>query len=281
MAWGADHRRTLPWRETRDPWCILVSEIMLQQTQADRVVPYYEAFVGAFPTPQACAAAPVGDVVRLWSGLGYNRRALNLHRAATVITAEHGGRVPHDDGALRALPGVGVYTARAVRAFAFADPVAPVDTNVMRILSRCVSGETRSVAETQRLADALVPSDDAWAFNQTVFDLGALVCTGTRPACGICPLNRQCVWRRRGRPDPDPWRASPSARPQSRFAGSTRQGRGRLVDALRRGVVTPEGLALACGWPDDPARAHDVAAALVAEGFAHWSTGRSRVLALR
>jgi A/G-specific adenine glycosylase len=127
----------------------------------------------------------------------------------------------------------------------------------------------------------LVPASDAWAFNQTMFDLGALVCTGSRPDCDRCPLRRQCRWRRQGLAEPDPWRASPSARPQSRFAGSDRQGRGRLIDALRRGAVTPEGLATACGWPDDRARAERITAALVAEGFATWSTGAAPILSLR
>ena len=276
LGWGVDHRRQFPWRTTRDPWAVLVSEIMLQQTQADRVVPYYGAFLAEFPTPTACAAAPVSAVLRLWSGLGYNRRGLNLHRAASVIALTHGGTVPHDDAALRALPGVGVYTARAVRAFAFADPVAPVDTNVARVLSRCIGGAALTVPEKcQGMADALVPATDSWAFNQTMFDVGALICTGTRPACAICPLRQQCRWKRRGLDEPDPWRSSPSARPQSRFAGSDRQGRGRLMDALRQGAVAPERLAQACGWPDDPDRAARITAALVAEGLAEWSLGNA------
>ena len=119
LAWGDGHRRDLPWRHTRDPWAVLVSEVMLQQTQAERVVPYYRAFLAAFPTPAACARAGPAAVVRAWSGLGYNRRALNLHRAATVMVGEHRGRVPADERALRALPGVGPYTANAVRSFAF------------------------------------------------------------------------------------------------------------------------------------------------------------------
>ena len=124
LDWGAGHRRDLPWRRTRDPWHILVSEVMLQQTQVDRVVPHYERFVAAFPTATACARAGAAEVVRMWSGLGYNRRALNLHRAACAIVQLHSGRVPSDYAALRALPGVGPYTARAVRSFGFGHDVA-------------------------------------------------------------------------------------------------------------------------------------------------------------
>jgi len=254
---------------------------MLQQTQAARVVPFYVRFLAAFPSAPACAAAGPGDVVRLWSGLGYNRRALNLHRAATVVAAEHGGRVPREDAALRALPGVGAYTARAVRAFAFGDDVAAVDTNAARVLARCVAGAPLGVGAASALGDRLVPPGESWAFNQAMFDLGATVCTGARPDCARCPLRRQCRWRRAGQAEPDPWRAGPSARPQPAFAGSDRQGRGRLLEALRRGDVTGEDVATACGWAGDRARAARVAAALVDEGFAAWSGGADPVLRLR
>jgi A/G-specific adenine glycosylase len=220
-------------------------------------------------------------VVRIWSGLGYNRRALNLHRAAIAIEAEHGGTLPADEHALRALPGVGPYTARAVQSFAFEADVAPVDTNVVRVLSRAVAGTGLGVREAQAVADRLLPSGQSWAFTQAMFDLGATVCTASRPACGVCPLRYQCRWKRDGLSGPDPWRASPSARPQSAFAGSDRQGRGRLIAALRRGPVSRDGLASACGWPDDRQRAERITAALVAEGFAEWAGGRRPTLRLR
>ncbi len=256
---------------------------MLQQTQVDRVVPHYERFLAAFPTPAACAAAGPAAVVRQWSGLGYNRRALNLHRAATVVVADHGGRVPHDDTALRALPGVGPYTARAVRTFAFGDDIAAVDTNGVRVLARAVAGAPLSVRAATALGDRLVPAGRSWAFNQAMFDLGATVCTAARPDCARCPLARQCAWRRQGAAaaGADPWRLSPTARPQSAFEGSDRQGRGRLLDALRRGAVRRSALAAACGWPDNAARAERVAAAVVAEGFARWSGGKDPALRLR
>jgi A/G-specific adenine glycosylase len=281
LEWGAVHRRDLPWRHTRDPWRILVSEVMLQQTQADRVIGHYAAFLDAFPTPLDCARAQPGDVVRLWSGLGYNRRALNLHRAATVVAETHGGMVPRDAVALRALPGVGAYTSRAVLSFAFEDDVAVVDTNVVRVLARSVAGAGVTVGQAQALADRVLPAGQSWAFNQAMFDVGATVCTASRPKCGACPLRHLCRWKRAGLSEPDPWRASPSVRPQSPFTGSDRQGRGRLVDALRQGAVAPDMVASACGWPDDPVRAERITASLVLEGFARWDEGSPPRLRLR
>lgn len=281
LEWGTVRRRDLPWRRTRDPWAILVSEVMLQQTQVDRVVPHYERFLAAFPTPAACARARPADVVRLWSGLGYNRRALNLHRAAAAVVTRHGGALPEQDAALRALPGVGPYTARAVRSFAFGEDVAAVDTNGLRVLARAVAGTPLSLREATALGDRLVPAGASWEFNQTMFDLGATVCTARRPDCACCPLSRLCAWRRAGWATDDPWRGSPTARPQRAFAGSDRQGRGRLLEALRRGTVPVAGLAEACGWPDEPARARRIAESLVDEGFARWSGGKRSVLRLR
>ena len=252
---------------------------MLQQTQVERVVPHYERFTRAFPDPAACAAAGPAEVVRLWSGLGYNRRALNLQRSAVALVEGHDGDLPADDDALRALPGVGAYTARAVRSFAFGQDVAAVDTNAVRVLARCVAGRGLTVPEASRLGDQLVPAGRSWEFNQSMFDIGATVCMAL-PRCDGCPLRRLCAWRRQGVGAPDPWRASPVSRPQSAFAGSDRQGRGRLLDALRGGPVRRGGLAAACGWPEDGARAERVAGDLVAEGFARWSGGRSPALGL-
>ena len=220
-------------------------------------------------------------MVRRWSGLGYNRRALSLHRAATAIVADHGGVVPRQDAALRALAGVGAYTARAVRSFAFGDDVAAIDTNAVRVLARCVSGRSLSVTEASRMGDRLVPPGGSWEFNQAMFDLGATVCTGSRPACGSCPLRRQCRWHRDGWADPDPWRAGPSARPRRRSPGRTARAAAACSRRCAGGSSPPGELAGACGWPDDPARAERIAAAMVAEGFAQWSGGEDPVLRLR
>jgi len=241
----------------RDPWAILVSEVMLQQTQVSRVAPRFRAFLERFPTPQACAAAGPAAVVREWAGLGYNRRAVALWRAAAAVVERHGGRVPDTLDGLLALPGVGAYTARAVLAFAFEQDVGVLDANARRALSRLL-GHAAGQAE----ADRLVPPGGGWAWNQAVLDLGATICR-PRPRCSQCPLTDSCAWYRSGAADP--WRA---ARRQPAFAGSDREGRGRLVAAMRAGPVAKDHLAKATGWPGDRARAERIAAALVAEGLA-------------
>ena len=268
LDWSARTRRDLPWRRTRDPWAVLVSELMLQQTQVARVAPRYAAFLAAFPTPAACADAAVADVVRAWAGLGYNRRAVSLHRLATAVVSDHGGRLPADLGALLALPGVGPYTARAVLAFAFGADVGVLDTNAARVLAR-TAGRRLAPREAQQRADVLVPHGCGWAWNQAVLDLGATVCTARAPRCGGCPVARWCAWRQAGGglPDPAVGSAGVGGR-QSTFAGSDRQGRGRLVDALRRAPLAWAGVPTAAGWADDPDRARRVAAGLVADGLA-------------
>jgi A/G-specific adenine glycosylase len=252
---------------------------MAQQTQLSRVVPAYRRFLAEFPDPAACASAPVGDVLRAWQGLGYNLRARNLHRAAVVIVRDHRGRVPSEPDELLALPGVGEYTARAVSAFAFGSDVGVLDTNAGRVVSRAVSGRALGRREAQDLVDAMVPPGGGWAFGQALLDLGALVCTSLAPRCGRCPIRRRCRWAARGGALPDPARGSAGVSVgQPRFEGSDRQGRGRLLDALRRAPVATGQLAAAAGWPDDPARARRIAAAMVAEGIA--VRGRSGALRL-
>jgi A/G-specific adenine glycosylase len=244
---------------------------MLQQTQVARVVEPFERFLGRFPTAAACADAPTAEVLRAWEGLGYHRRAVFLHRAATVIVQRYGGHVPSERAQLETLPGVGPYTARAVRAFAFELDTGVVDTNVVRVLTRAVAGRPIGPSEAQALADRLVPRGRAWAFNQALFDLGTAHCTARHRRCETCPLRRRCVWARAGWPAPDPsWGRSGAPRRPVPFAGSDRQGRGRLVAALRRGAVGPSELAIAAGWPDDPARAMRTCRRLVADGVARF-----------
>ncbi len=266
---GPSARPDLPWRLTRDPWAVLVSEVMAQQTQVTRVVPSFERFMARFPTPAACAAATVGEVLTFWDGLGYNRRARNLHRTASVVVARHGGRLPTALPGLLDLPGVGPYTARAVLAFAFGADVGLVDTNAGRVLARAVAGRPLRAAEAQATVDAMVPAGKGWDFNQGLLDIGALCCTRRSPDCGRCPIARRCRWRRSGNAAADPAGGSAGAsRRQPAFEGSDRQGRGRLVAALRRGPVPVSSLADAAGWSGDRDRAARVAEALVAEGLA-------------
>ncbi|MBV8236938.1 MAG: A/G-specific adenine glycosylase [Acidimicrobiia bacterium] len=233
---------------------------MLQQTQVPRVVPAYSAFLSRFPSAPACAASPVAEVVRAWAGLGYNRRAVHLHGAAVAVVERHGGVFPEDLVALMALPGVGPYTARAVLTFAFGRDVGIVESNTGRVLAR-LAGEPLSPVRAQRLADELVPEGKGWGWNQAMIDLGATVCLRRAPKCDECPVAAHCRWH--GGPDP----SAPAAK-QSTFSGSDRQGRGRLVDAMRLGPVGLADLPQAAGWPDDPARAHRVAGTLVADGLA-------------
>jgi len=239
LEWSAQNRRDLPWRATRDPWAVLVSEVMLQQTQVARVVPRWHAFLQRWPDTASCAGASPGDVVAEWQGLGYPRRARNLHRCAVAIEVEHGGRFPDELGALLALDGIGPYTARAVLAFAFEKDVAVVDTNVGRVVARQVGSRlTPSVA--QRSADEWLPHGRAWAWNQALLDLGAGVCRSRDPDCGRCPVRTGCAWEAAGRTEPDPAvRSAGVSRAQAPYRGSRRQARGELLAAAVTGSVDP------------------------------------------
>ena len=276
-SWFENHGRDLPWRRTRDGWAVLVAEIMLQQTQVSRVVERWFRFLGRFPTADAAARAPVGDLIDEWSGLGYNRRAVNLHRCATEVVERFDGRVPEGLDDLRSLPGVGAYTARAVAVFAFERHHAVVDTNVARILAR-VTGRSLSRIEAQAMADEWACRHDPWVWNQALLDVGAGMCRLVQPDCGRCPLSTHCGWNRNGRTDPDPARGSAgvSGR-QSTFAGSDRQGRGRLVRALRDGPVHDNDLVTVMGWPGEVERARRVAATVVDDGLAILGDGRYRL----
>ncbi|NDY43451.1 A/G-specific adenine glycosylase, partial [Dissulfurirhabdus thermomarina] len=201
--WFDGARRDLPWRRHRTPWRTWVSEVMLQQTQVAKVVPYFERFCAAWPDVADLAAAPLEPVLKAWEGLGYYARARNLHRAARVVAERHGGRVPDDLDALLALPGLGPYTARAVLSLGFDRPVAVVDGNVGRVLARlaAVDRPLRPGADPEifRLAEVLLDRAAPRRHNEALMELGALVCRPGRPACGACPLSPVCLARRRGR----------------------------------------------------------------------------------
>lgn len=268
LPWVDRELRDLPWRRTRDPWAVLVAETMLQQTQVSRVEGRWVRFLERFPDPASCAAAPAADLLREWAGLGYNRRALMLHRAATAIRDDHGGRVPSNLESLMALPGVGAYTARAVLAFAFEDRAAPVDTNIGRVLAR-LGGTALSVRAAQQLADSLVPPDAVWPWNQGVMELGAVVCTKRKPRCDDCPVFDACRWQGQG---PDPAEGSAAVgRPQARFEGSDRQLRGRLIDLLRRGPATQAAVAESLV---DAGRRERIVSGLLADGLIEEVEGR-------
>jgi A/G-specific adenine glycosylase len=195
LRWYDRHRRDLPWRRTRDPYRVLVSEIMLQQTQVERVVPKYHEFLGRYPTLEALAAADVAEVRRAWYPLGYNIRPVRLHGIARETLARYGGRLPEDEAGLLSLKGIGRYTAGAVRAFAFGQRAAILDTNVRRVLGRVFQGgDGRDVpsARMWALAGAVLPRARVYDFNQALMDFGATWCTARKPLCLPCPMRRFC-----------------------------------------------------------------------------------------
>jgi A/G-specific adenine glycosylase len=198
LAWFRRHGRDLPWRRTRDPYQILVSEVMLQQTQVARVTEYWPRFLARFPTLGQLAEAPASAVHEAWAGLGYYRRAANLHRLAHAVTRDHAGALPRDPAALRTLPGIGPYTAGAVASFAWELPEPAIDTNVHRVLRRVfhprVRNNAQGTSKLTRLAKSLVPraGNDAWTTNQALMELGALICTARVMRCESCPVKAVC-----------------------------------------------------------------------------------------
>ncbi len=269
LPWFAEHARDLPWRAPdRTPWGVLVSEVMLQQTPVVRVEPAWRAWMTRWPEPADLAAASPADVLRAWDRLGYPRRALRLADCARAVVERHGGRVPSDEEALLALPGIGAYTAAAVRAFAFGLRSVVLDTNVRRVLARVAAGTalpapSLTVAE-RGLAESFVPDDDATASRWAAasMELGALVCTARSPRCGQCPLRERCAWLRAGSP-PDP---HVLRRRTQAWTGTDRQVRGRLMALLREALEPVPAGAVAAVWPDAAQRERCLAS-LLADGL--------------
>jgi A/G-specific adenine glycosylase len=231
LEWYAANGRDLAFRRTTDPWAILVSEVMAQQTQAGRAAEAWTRFMAAFPTPASLAAASPATVIRAWRGLGYNRRAIALRGAAVAIVEEHEGRVPDELEALERLPGIGPYTARAVLAIAFGRPMAALDVNIRRVIGRAFLAAPLPARELQAAADAFVPPADAAAWTHALMDIGAAFCRPVQPRCEDCPLVAKCWFA--GQPD--------ETRPVRRavrkhvtpFPATTRWLRGRILDRLR------------------------------------------------
>lgn len=266
--WYQAHARDLPWRRPdASPWAVLVSEVMLQQTPVSRVLPAYADWLARWATPAALAAAPVAEAVRRWDRLGYPRRAVRLHATAGLITARHDGQVPATVPELRALPGVGPYTAAAVASFAFGGRHAVLDTNVRRVLARLrgmaeAPAWAPSAAEVT-MAESLLPAEPALAarWSLAVMELGALVCTASAPRCGDCPVRDTCRWHRAGRPP------ARTRRPAQAYRGTDRQCRGRLLAVLRTSATPVRGTALDAAWPD-PAQRERALASLISDGLA-------------
>lgn len=271
LDWYASNGRDLAFRHASDPWAILVSEVMAQQTQAARAAEAWQRFMALYPTPAAMAGATAADVIRAWRGLGYNRRALALHRAARAIVVDHAGRVPSSLEALLALPGIGPYTARAVLAIAFGQPVAALDVNIRRVLGRALGLDALPPRDRQAAADVLVPADRAADWTHALMDIGATFCRPREPRCGACPLARWCPVAGAVTTAPASVRAAP------RFESTTRWLRGRILDRLRDAPDTT--------WVpfDSSIGTHDLPAvtaalsALAADGMIVLDAGRARL----
>ncbi len=233
LRWYRKNRRDLPWRRTRDPYSIWVSEIMLQQTRVETVIPYYERFLARFPDVTALARAPEADVLAAWSGLGYYSRARSLRQAADLIAREHAGRLPDDPAALRTLPGIGPYTSAAIASIAYGRPEAAVDGNVIRVLARIAGLKERRDSptlrrEVERVAESFAHGRAASAgdWTQALMELGALVCLPREPRCDACPAARDCVARASG---------DPSAYPSAAKAGAAPTPERHVLLVVRRG----------------------------------------------
>jgi A/G-specific adenine glycosylase len=275
LAWFRMNGPPYPWRSTeRDPYAVLVSEVMLQQTQASRVAEAFPAFMDRFPDVRALAEASRSDVLRAWGGLGYARRAAALHDAARSIVRVHDGEVPSDVASLAALPGVGPYTSSAVASIAFGVPVPAVDTNVRKVMARFDLGcepDEASAADVAHAATRWLSSEAPGDWNQAVMNLGRDVCRPS-PRCDLCPLAEACLFRASGRT------GRRSGRRQPAFEGSMRQARGGVLRELRARdrAATIRGIAAGLGFPEP--RVHLAVDALVRDGLVQWTdSGRVRL----
>jgi A/G-specific adenine glycosylase len=267
--WYAGARRDLPWRAAgTTPWGVFVSEVMLQQTPVSRVEPVWHEWMARWPEPAGLAAAAPGDAVRAWGRLGYPRRALRLHAAATAMVQRHAGLVPDSHAELLDLPGVGAYTAAAVASFAFGLHATVVDTNIRRVHARLAGGRALPAPALTRaetaLAAELLPQEPAATatWNVAVMELGALVCTARSPRCAACPVADLCAWQRAGRPAYD----GPVRRGQT-WHGTDRQCRGALLAVLRAASRPVTRAALAAAWLTDDAQRERCLDSLVADGL--------------
>jgi A/G-specific adenine glycosylase len=243
LAWYSRHKRTLPWRQTRDPYKIVVSEVMLHQTQVSRVIPKYHEFLDRFPTFSDLALADRSDVIRAWAGLGYNRRSVQLHELARSVVEQYGGELPGEPRALQQFVGIGKYTAAAVACFAFGRQVPALDTNAGRVIARLLADSFDYRAPPGRplaaAANRILPRGRAAEWNQALMDLGASICTARRPSCGHCPVAGECAGRTvlKGSAGTRLHKAAerrPAYGQAAVFLGSSRYYRGRIVERLRR-----------------------------------------------
>ena len=278
IAWYRDNARELPWREPGfGAWGVLVSEFMLQQTPVARVIPLLEAWLERWPTPSSLAGDAPAEAVRAWANLGYPRRALWLHRAATQIRDLHDGVVPRDVEALLALTGIGDYTARAVAVFAYGDRHPVVDTNTRRVLARAIDGRAQPGPPARRDLDAMAAilpegEPEAAIVNAAAMELGAVACTARAPRCDACPIAHICAWRAAGYPD-----TGDTRRKQARYEGSDRQARGAILRALRVSATPELAMDVVASDLSDSAQRDRAIDSLVADGLIEASDGTLRL----
>lgn len=278
IAWYRDNARELPWREPGfGAWGVLVSEFMLQQTPVARVIPLLEAWLERWPTPSSLAGDAPAEAVRAWANLGYPRRALWLHRAATQIRDLHDGVVPRDVEALLALTGIGDYTARAVAVFAYGDRHPVVDTNTRRVLARAIDGRAQPDPLARRDLDAMTAilpqsEPEAAIVNAAAMELGAIVCTARAPRCDACPIAHVCAWRAAGYPD-----TGDTRRKQARYEGSDRQARGAILRALRESAAHELAMDAVASDLSDSAQRDRAIDSLIADGLIEAPDGMLRL----
>ena len=278
IAWYRDNARELPWREPGfGAWGVLVSEFMLQQTPVARVIPLLEAWLERWPTPSSLAGDAPAEAVRAWANLGYPRRALWLHRAATQIRDLHDGVVPRDVEALLALTGIGDYTARAVAVFAYGDRHPVVDTNTRRVLARALDGRAQPDPPARRDLDAMTAilpqsEPEAATVNAAAMELGAVACTARAPRCDACPIAHICAWRAAGYPD-----TGDTRRKQARYEGSDRQARGAILRALRESAAHELAMDAVASDLSDSAQRDRAIDSLIADGLIEASDGMLRL----
>ena len=230
LAWFDENQRDLPWRKSA-PWGVMVSEFMLQQTPVNRVLPIWKEWMERWPTPEDLAKAKKSDLLKAWGRLGYPRRALRLHEAATIIATKHNNQVPKTEAELRHLPGVGEYTAAAIMAFAHQEKSLVLDVNIRRLFSRALDGQELPplhITNTERQSRADLIPEEASKWAAATMELGALICTATKPVCEKCPIASQCLWRANGYPP-----SETKKKPTQQWHGTDRQCRGTIIEHLR------------------------------------------------
>jgi A/G-specific adenine glycosylase len=269
LAWFDENQRDLPWRKSA-PWGVMVSEFMLQQTPVNRVLPIWKEWMERWPTPEDLAKARKSDLLKAWGRLGYPRRALRLYEAATIIATKHNNQVPNTEEELRNLPGVGEYTAAAIMAFAHKEKSLVLDVNIRRLFARALDGQEfppLHITNSERQSSAALIPKEASAWAAATMELGALICTATKPLCEKCPIANQCLWRANGYP-----KSETKKKPTQKWHGTNRQCRGTIIEHLRNNENAPI-TKLKKLWHDD-SQLEKCLASLIKDGLIEKKKGK-------